>query len=353
VCDISDHVTVQRALDDIAATVASAALAEVRSADRLWRGAGGAASADGRFRAGSITKSFVATVVLQLVGEDRITLDDPVESWLPGTVPGGHRITLRHLLQHTSGIADYSETNQFRTLYGTTEAIVTMRHHTWTALELLALIAGQPPLFDPGSSWAYSSTNYLLLGLLVDRVTGNPYATEVERRILRPLNLRDTDFPGPNPHLAGPHPHGYLRDAAQNPVDITVFNHSFAGPAGEIISTTTDLNRFYRALTTGHLLAPPQLTEMRTPRPSGHGFGYGLGLATRQLPDGTTLWGHNGGTFGFETFSWTTPDGTSQATIALTPHPDADPTPQINDFLTAAFRPSPRPVPGAVFPARN
>jgi D-alanyl-D-alanine carboxypeptidase len=322
--------TLPAALDDIAATVAFGVLAEVRGAGRVWRGASGVAElgssrpapVEGRFRAGSITKSFVATVVLQLVGEGRIALDGP------------DRITLRHLLQHTSGIADYGESDRFRRLYSTTEAIAGLRHRTWSPPELLALIAGEPPLFEPGSSWAYSSTNYLRLGLVVERVTGNPYAAEVERRILRPLDLRDTGFPGADPHIAGPHLHGYLRGGDGEPVDITAFDHSFAGAAGEIVSSTADLNAFYRALMTGELLAPAQLAEMRTVRAAG----YGLGIATRRLPDGTALWGHNGGTFGFETFSWTTEDGGRQVTVALTPRAGADPDARVDDFLTEAFR---------------
>jgi D-alanyl-D-alanine carboxypeptidase len=323
-------------------------LAEVRSAGRVWRGASGVAELGtsspvpvaGRFRVGSVTKSFVATVVLQLVGAGRTALDDTVEKWLPGIIPDGDRITLRHLLQHTSGIVDYGESNPFRSFYGTTEAIVGMRHRTWTAPELLAFVAGQPSLFEPGSSWAYSSTNYLLLGLVVERVTGNSYATEVERRILRPLDLPDTEVPGANPHIAGPHLHGYLRDAGREPVDITEFDHSFAGAAGELVSSAADLNRFYCALMTGGLLAPAQLAEMRTVRAAGDGFDYGLGIATRQLPDGTTLWGHNGGTFGFETFSWTTGEGGCQVTVAVTSWADSNLHARVNDFLTAAFRQS-------------
>lgn len=339
--------TLQSALDDIAASVATGVLAEIRTAGSVWRGAAGVAelgtsepvSVAGRFRAGSITKSLVATVVLQLAGEGRAALDDPVERWLPETVPGGDRITVRHLLQHTSGIADYGESHRFRGLYGTTEAVVGLRHRTWTVPELLAFVAGEPLLFAPGSHWAYSSTNYLLLGLVVERVTGNSYGTEVGRRILHPLGLRDTEVPGANPQIAGPHPHGYLRDSRQEPVDVTVFDHSFAQAAGEIVSSAADLNRFYRALLTGRLLAPAQLAEMRTVRAAGPGFDYGLGLATRQLPDGTTLWGHNGGTFGFETFCWSTGDGARQATVAVTPRAAGELGARVEAFLTAAFSP--------------
>jgi D-alanyl-D-alanine carboxypeptidase len=290
---------------------------EVRHAGRVRRGG---TSGSVRFRAGGITKSFVATVVLQLVAEGRLPLD-------------GAGITVRHLLQHTSGIPDYGESDRFRDLYGTTEAIVAMRHHSWEPPELLDFIAGQPFLFEPGASWAYSSTDYLVLGELIAQVTGHPYADEVERRILRPLGLRDTRLPGTDPHIDGPHLRGHLGDG----VDITVFDQSFAGAAGEIVSSTSDLNRFWRALMTGELLAPPELAAMLGARPTGHGFDYGLGIAGRHLPDGTRLWGHDGGTFGYETFSWTTEDGTSQATVATTPLPGAEPGAEVSDFLTAAF----------------
>ena len=338
--------TLQAALDDIAATAAAGVLAEVRSAGRAWRGAGGVARlgssrpvpVDARFRAGSITKSFVATVVLQLVGEGRMAVDDPSGKCLPGLLPDGDRITVRHLLQHTSGLADYGESSRFRRLYGTTEAVVRMRHRTWSPLDLLAFVAGRPSLFEPGSSWAYSSTNYLLLGLVIERVTGNSYAAEVERRILRPLDLRDTELPGADPHIAGPHLHGHLWDEGREPVDVTVFDHSFAGAAGAIVSSTTDLNRFYGALMDGRLLAPAQLAEMCTARAAGPGFAYGLGVAKRRLPDGTTVWGHNGGTFGFEAFSWTTGEGDRQVTVAATPRGDGDLDARVDEFLAAAFR---------------
>jgi D-alanyl-D-alanine carboxypeptidase len=304
-------VTLQALLDEIPAF---GAVAEVHHAGRrVWRGTTGPVPAGAKFRAGSITKSFVATVVLQLAGEGRLALDE-----------------VRPMLQHTSGIPDYGSSERFRRLYGGTEAIVGLRHRTWTRSELLDLVAGEPPLFPPGSSWAYSSTNYLRLGLVIERVTGRPYAAEASRRILRPLGLRDTSFPGTETRIDGPHLRGYLDDG----VDITEFDQSFAGAAGEIVSSTADLNRFYRALMTGELLAPAGLAAMRTVLPSGD---YGLGVARRQLPGGTTLWGHNGGTFGFETFSWSTAAGDRQVTVATAPRPGHDPQPRADEFLAAAF----------------
>jgi D-alanyl-D-alanine carboxypeptidase len=339
----------QAALDDIAATAASGVLAEVHDAGRVWRGSSGTAQlgtsqpvpANGRFRIGSITKTFVATVALQLVGERRIALTDPVERWLPGVIPGGDRVTVHHLLQHTSGVVNYTNTAQFRALYGGVEAVVSMRERTWTPPELLAFIAGLPSLFEPGTSWMYSNTDYILLGLVVEQATGNHYSTEVARRILCPLGLRDTQVPGANPSIAGPHSHGYLplvQNGTVVPVDITLFNPSVSGAAGEILSTAADLNRFYRALMTGRLLRPAQLAQMRTAWPTGRSYDYGLGLQTRQLADGTRLWGHEGDIFGYQAASWTTEDGDRQLTVAVNPWGTGDLRSLIENLLTTAFR---------------
>lgn len=338
----------QAALDAIAATAASGVLAEVRDAGWVWRGSSGVAElgttrpvpVNGRFRAGSITKTFVATVALQLVDQRRIALDDPLQRWLPGVVPDADRITPRHLLQHTSGIVNYTNTRQFRCLYSTVEAVVSMRDRTWTPRQLLAFTAGQPLLFAPGTSWTYSNTNYLLLALVIERATGNPYATEVERRILRPLGLRDTELPRTNPYIAGPHPHGYLpreHDGGVEPVDITVFNPTVAGASGEILSTTADLNRFYHALLTGRLLRPAQLGQMLTTWPTGRRYDYGLGLQTKQLANGTRLWGHEGDIFGYQASCWTTEDGSQQLTVAANPWGTGDLDTLIDNLLATAF----------------
>jgi D-alanyl-D-alanine carboxypeptidase len=343
-----DAATLQKALDAIAATAASGVLAEARDARWAWQGSSGVAElgatrpvpATGRFRAGSVTKSFVATVVLQLVGERRIALDDPVERWLPGMIPAGDRITVHHLLQHTSGIVNYTNTWEFRTLYGTVDGIVSLRNRTWTPAELLAFTDGQPLLFEPGTSWTYSNTNYILLALIVQKATSRPYATEVERRILRPLGLHDTELPGTNANLTGAHPHGYLpreHDGALEPVDITVLNPTVAGASGELITTTTDLNRFYHALLTGRLLRPAQLTQMRTAWPTGRSYDYGLGLQTKQLANGTQLWGHEGDIFGYQTSCWTTEDGSRQLTVAATPWGTGDLDELFDNLVATAF----------------
>lgn len=340
----------QAALDAITAAGASGALAEVRDTGQLWRGVSGVAElgteqpvpVGGRFRIGSTTKAFVATTVLQLVGEQRIGLDDPVEHRLPGTVPGGDRVTVRHLLQHTSGVPNYTNTPQFRQLYGSAQAVSDLRYRTWTPQELLALVAGLPLLFEPGTSWLYSNTNYILLGLLIEQVTDNGYASEIERRILRPLGLCDTKSPGTDPTIAGPHSHGYLpleRDGSVEPIDITTFNPTVTGASGEIVSTATDLNHFLSALMTGRLLRPAQLDAMRTIWPTGRKDDYGLGLQTRLSPGGTRLWGHGGEIFGYDTYAWSTEDGSRQLTVSLNPWGDGDVNAPMDELLTAAFGP--------------
>ncbi|GIJ48787.1 serine hydrolase [Virgisporangium aliadipatigenens] len=348
----------QSALDRLAGTVASGVLAEVRDPRWVWRGSSGVRELGtskpvvptGRFRVGSVTKSFVATVVLQLAAERRLGLDDPLRRWLPGGLPGGDRVTLRHLLQHTSGIFNY--TDVLEELYPAVADLVRIRYRTWSPREILGLIAGRPSLFDPGTSWSYSNTNYILLGLVVERVTGRTYADEIRRRILQPLRLRDAELPGADPHIRGPHSHGYLpdvRDGAVVPVDITDFNPSIAGAAGAMLSGAGDLNRFYGALNAGRLVHEPLLTEMRTSFPDA---GYGLGLQTETLPNGVTLWGHTGGIFGYVTYSFSTADGRRQLSLSANPWGDGDPGSALLDLLTAAFPAPEGTAPRAAAPTR-
>ncbi len=337
-----DVARLQAALDQLAAGPATGVLAEVRDGDWAWRGSAGTAKlgtsrpvpTNGRFRVGSVTKSFAAVVALQLVGERRLSLDDPLSRWYPEIVPNSDRITVRNLLQHTSGVFNY--TDQLFELYPSIEDILRIRYRTWTPREILALIAGRPALFEPGTQWSYSNTNYTLLGLIIRRVTRRDYASEVERRILGPLRLSATEVPGDNPFIRGPHSHGYeplVRGGVVEPVDVTVFNPSVAGAAGEIVSTTTDLNRFYGALMRGRLLRPAELAEMRT------SFGdaeYGLGLQSFQLPC-ARLWGHTGGIFGYATIAASTEDGSRQLTLSINPWIDGDPNPALLDLLMTAF----------------
>ena len=337
----------QEILDELAGSAASAVVVEVRDFGKVWRGSSGVAelgsakpvAVNGRFRAGSITKSYVATVVLQLAGERRLRLDDTVERWLPGVVADGGRITLHHLLQHTSGIVNYTNTREFRTLYGTADQVLALRDRTWAPKELLNFTTGQPLLFEPGTSWMYSNTNYILLALVIQRATGNHYAKEAQRRLLHRLGLHGTEFPGRRSVIAGPHAHGYLpREVGDQiePVDITRFNPTVTGASGELVSTTADLNEFYRALLTGRLLRPEQQSQLLQIRSTGRDYDYGLGLETK-LVNGIRVWGHDGDIFGCQAASWITEDGRRQLTVAFNPWGSGDPKPSIERLLAVVF----------------
>ncbi|CAM5692588.1 Putative D-alanyl-D-alanine carboxypeptidase [Streptomyces alboniger] len=198
---------------------------------------------DGQVRIGSNTKAFTAVLVLQLAGEGRIGLDTPIETYLPGLVRGkgidSGRITVRRLLQHTSGLPNYVKYLADDIRY-------------YAPRDLLDLALQHEAEFPPGEGWAYSNTNYVLAGLLVEKVTGHPLADELDRRVIGPLGLRHTYFPAPgDATIRGPHPKGYDRDAAGTPVDVTEYDPSWGWAAGQMISTNSDLNRFYGALLGG------------------------------------------------------------------------------------------------------
>jgi D-alanyl-D-alanine carboxypeptidase len=277
---------------------------------------------DAVFRVGSITKTFVATVVLQLVAEGKVKLDEPIERYLPSLVSGngneGRQITVRNLLQHTSGL--YSYTDDLLTA-----DLESLRHRGAEPGELLTMALTHPPLFAPGSAWSYSNTNYIVAGMLVEKVTGRSLAGEIARRITRPLGLRDTSLPGRgDERLPAPHPRGYL--SLGGPLtDFTDFDPSIAGAAGALVSTGRDLDAFYTALLGGRLLPAAQLAQMKrtVPVPGEPGTDYGLGLFHRTLPDGTRYWGHGGDILGFATLSGAT-DGGRGATVSANEDPLPD-----------------------------
>ncbi|MEV4758150.1 serine hydrolase [Micromonospora sp. NPDC049559] len=339
----ADRVGMRSRLDDVVATGAVGALAEVRDEHGAWRATSGVAElgrtravpAGGRFRVGSITKTFVATVVLQLVAEGRLGLDDPVETWLPGVVPNGRRITVRHLLDHTSGLYDVVETLPMPP----GPEFLDNRWRTWTATELVARALANPPTFEPpGSAYAYSNTGYLLLGQIIEKVTGRSYGDEIERRIIRPLGLTGTSLPGTWPRISGPHPHGYLptlRDGETHLIDYTEMNPSMMGAAGEMISTTRDLNRFFAALLGGRLLPGHLLDEMRTP--GVRGASYGLGLDWWDTSCGIRVYGNDGDALAYRSWSYSTEDLRRQVTVAVTPDFRGDPDHVVDAFLDQAF----------------
>lgn len=270
---------------------------------------------DGQVRIGSNTKVFTAVVVLQLVGEGKIGLDATVDTYLPGLVRGegidGRRITVRQLLQHTSGLPNYTDYD--------------LQPRYFEPRELLGIALRHKAHFEPGAKWEYSNTNYVLAGLIVQKVTGRPLAEEMDQRIIERIGLHHTYFPAPGDMtLREPHPKGYDRESAGAPLrDVTEMDPSWAWAAGQMISTGSDLDRFFTALLASRLLPPAQLAQMRTTVPAdyfGSGARYGLGLVSTPLSCGGVYWGHGGSLPGYETRGGATDDGRA-ANVAVTLQP--------------------------------
>ncbi|MFE6098642.1 serine hydrolase domain-containing protein [Streptomyces laurentii] len=311
------HAATQQALDTAVAEGVPGALAAARDGKGRWAGTAGERGADDRFRVGSITKTFTATVLLQLQAEGRLDLDDTVEKWLPGVVRGhgndGRQVTVRRLLNHTSGIYSYTNDPAFKKqVFG--PGFLESRYDTWTNEQLVGVAMSHRPDFAPGTSWTYSNTNFVLAGMIIEKVTGRSYEEEVGRRIIKPLGLRATRVPGTDPRMPRPHSGAYSKLAltADGPTyEVGELNPSVAGAAGEIISDAGDLQTFVRALLAGRLLPPAALKEMKdtVATDMGPDVRYGLGLIRQELSCGTVVWGHSGGIHGSTSEARVTEDG--------------------------------------------
>ncbi|MEU9132649.1 serine hydrolase domain-containing protein [Kitasatospora sp. NPDC048540] len=284
------------------------------------RASGERARPDQRFRIASNTKSFVSTVLLQLEGEGRLSLDDSVERWLPGVVRGngndGSAVTVRELLNHTSGVYDPTEEPEFFAPY--------LERHAWgyvyTPREVVARAVRHAPYFAPGTGWRYSNTNYLLAGLVIEAVTRHSAPSEIQHRILDPLGLRNTSFPVTDPDIHGPHLHGYDLTGR----DVTRFSPSYDWTAGAMISTVDDLARFHRALFGGGLLPPAQQRELLTTVQFPGTVAYGLGVQRGEVACGpgpgtppVPVWATDGGGPGFTSVALSTADGERQLVLAV------------------------------------
>ncbi|MCH0558331.1 MULTISPECIES: serine hydrolase [unclassified Streptomyces] len=322
----SDHSATRKAVEAAVEAGVPGATATTKDARGSWSTTAGVGdlrmgtprSAADRYRVASITKTFVSTVLLQLEAEGRLSLDDTVDRWLPGVVRGhghdGRRITLRQLLNHTSGIYNYTSDDDFVRAYFLKDGFFRHRYDTLTPRDLVAIALRHEPAFAPGTSWEYSNTNYVVAGMVIEKVTGRPYATEIRHRIIGPLHLTATSVPGIRVTVPRPSSRAYskLAPTAEGPTyDVTTLNPSLAYSAGEMISDSADLDRFYSALLRGRLLPAKQLTEMKTTvRAVGIPHtGYGLGLMDTQLSCGVHVWGHSGGIQGSISFAVTTADG--------------------------------------------
>jgi D-alanyl-D-alanine carboxypeptidase len=271
---------------------------------------------DDHYRIGSNTKTMTGTVILQLVQEGRFRLDDPVSEFRP-EVPNGQNIPIALLLEMRSGLYNYSADEQFNARLDATPSYV------WHSPELLSIAFAHPPAFSPGASFEYSNTNSVLLGLIIEQLTGGSLEEAFGRRIFAPLALKDTRMPAPDDAtIPLPHPHGYmfgtnvstltdpgvppaLQAAGSNgtlrPNDVTFDSPSWTWAAGSAISTANDLARYVEALVDGTLLdAEMQRARLASIRPTGDdpgSAGYGFHIAKFG-----PMIGHDGQLPGFMTF---------------------------------------------------
>jgi D-alanyl-D-alanine carboxypeptidase len=245
-------------------------------------------SATQLFRIGSVTKTFTATIILQLAAEGKLGLDDTLYRYLPGVVPDGQHITIRELLGHRSGLANYTDYVDWLARAD--------RSTSTRPIDVLRFAASQPPYAPPGIEWEYSNTNYIALGLIIERIARQSFAQQLEQRILRPLGLRNTQ-------LATTRTLVDLDDQGVNP------NLSWA--AGGIVSNAPDLVRFFSALLSGHILSRRALAQMEQTVTSGEG----LGIVSTRLRCGL-LWGHGGEILDYGTLVDASQDGSRVAVIS-------------------------------------
>jgi D-alanyl-D-alanine carboxypeptidase len=290
---------------------ASSAVVLVADGGRTYVAADGA-NPEARFRIGSVTKTFTAAVVLQLVDEGKLRLADPVARYLPGLVPAARQITIRDLLNHRSGLVNFTD---FGTWMAQAEQSSTTRPR-----DAVRFAASHEPAFRAGSRWSYSNTNYIALGLVIEKVTARSLGSELERRIIEPLELEDTE-------LATTRRPAGLDDPGTNP--------NLPWAAGGIVSTAQDLARFHSALMSGKVVSPESLFAMKQTVETGGEVEDGLGMFASKLPCGR-FWGHDGGILDYTTQVAASEDGERVAVILARLTPSFFGRPPLEDVLCPA-----------------
>lgn len=336
--------------------------AEVRDGDQVWRGAAGVAdvatgrpvTADMRHRVGSITKVFTAAAVLQQVEKGRIGLDTPIGRYLPKLVPGerGAAITVRMLLNHTSGLAEYlpyayPSLKAFPDLANTgPQSLDDHRFTRFDPVDLIEMGVTAPAVGLPGGTpGVYSNTNYLLLVQLLEQATGTTAERYITRNVIERAGLRDTELPT-EPYVSGPHSLLYESwfGMIDPPRDYSVYDMSWVGPSASLISTVSDLNRFSRALLAGKIVSLPSLAQMQHTVPvvsqEGRVIDYGLGLHPMEGPGEGVFWGHGGTVWGGGALAMIRADGERQMAVAVNR--------QRWNELDSSGNPQPHPIDGAL-----
>jgi D-alanyl-D-alanine carboxypeptidase len=334
-----DPAQLTAAIDNVHRAGMPGVFAEVRDGDQVWRGASGVADVttgrpvtpDMRHRVGSITKTFTAAAVLQQVERGQIQLDAPIGHYLPRLVPGerGDTITVRMLLNHTSGLAEYlpyaySSLKAFPSLADTTpESLDDNRFKRFHPTELINMGVTAPAVGTPGGTpGVYSNTNYQLLCQLLELVTGTTAEKCITQNVIERAGLRYTELPA-GPHVNGPHSQIYEAwfGLIDPPRDYSVYDMSWVGPAASLISTVADLNHFFGLLLAGEIVNRSSLAEMQRTVPvisfEGKKIDYGLGLHKIEIPGCSTFWGHDGSAWGAGAMSMTRADGKRQMSVAV------------------------------------
>lgn len=270
-------------------------------------------------RIGSVSKSFVAAILLQLVADGNVRLDEPVATYLPEALTG-FEVTVRQILQHRSGLPEFSgdpEIDEYR---------AALTGLTMTPADELAIALRHPAQFAPGAKFAYTNTNYLVAAMLIERVSGRAYADVLQDRIIRPLGLVRTYLPGTgDTGIRGPHPKAYATfDGVRT--DVTRVEPSIPWAAGAMVSVGAEVNRYFMALLSGAVVPVPLLDEMLATQPMAEGspMSYGLGIMSADLPCGARYFGHFGGISGFLTVAGATRDGRA-VTFTWTESPAQEP----------------------------
>jgi D-alanyl-D-alanine carboxypeptidase len=304
---------VERMAQEIALSGAESVIVFVSAGGKEYVATAGARrpTADQRFRVGSVTKTFTATIVLQLVQEGALRLSSTLADHLPGVVPRGDEITIRQLLVHRSGLVNVTDFTSWLERAS--------RSRSTRPIDTLRFAGSHPLAFEPGSEWRYSNTNYIALGLVIEKVTGNSYAQELEQRILRPLELDDTELPQTR-RLPD------LDDHGENP------NVPWA--AGAIVSNASDLARFFSALLSGQVLSSDSLARMKETVVVDGPIRAGLGIFSTELRCGRH-WGHGGGILDYATLLNASEEGDRVAVISVHGGMPSGPPPDEGALLCA------------------
>ncbi|MEU4211706.1 serine hydrolase domain-containing protein [Streptomyces sp. NPDC026206] len=297
-----------------------------------------------RFRVGSNSKMFASVLVMRLVEQGRMDLDKPLRAYLPeGTLPADWRITGRQVLQHRAGVYDHTDDLLEQPGEETTSAFEKrIRNTVYDPRELVAMSVGHGLQYTPGTNYAYSNTDSVLMALAVEHLTGRPYAELLHRQIIQPLKLRRTSFVVPGKRIAGPHVTGYLTndDRGKPLLDSTEQTASWVWSAGAVISSAADLDRFLTALlagSAGGLVSDDSLRQMTNALPTGTAkTAYGLGVREIALSCGKVL-GHGGIVQGFQTQTYATPDGGRTVVAFANASNNSAVTQGLMDVLEPAF----------------